>query len=899
MATPLVATKVHAPRLRHGLVGRRMLLERLLRGGPAHLILISAPAGFGKTTLLAELVASSTGAGRSVAWLSLDRADNELFAFWGNLVAALRTAVPGIGETLLSLVQSGQELGEPGLATLLNELGETPADIDLVLDDYHAIDRPEIAAGMTYLLDHLPPNVRLAIGTRSDPALPLSRLRARGELVEMRAADLRFTPEEAAAYLIDARGLNLTRENVATLLKRTEGWIAALQLAALSMERREDITEFIASFAGNDRYIVDYLVDEVLQRQKDDVRRFLIRTCFLERLSGPLCDAVTGESGGAAMLDTLERANLFVVPLDARREWYRYHHMFADVLQAHFADEVRDELPSLHRRAGDWFDAHDAPAEAVEHAFAANDVERAAELIERMIPALSRNRQEATFRAWLERLPDGLVRRRPVLGIGMVGALVTAGALDGIEDRLRDAETAVATLNADDLSAVVDRGQLAAVPGAIELYRAALAQVRGDIPAIIEHAERSISLAPPDEHFGRAGAQGFLGIAYWTRGELDVAERAWLASREGLRRAGRFADVLGTSIALASISVTLGRLRAATRTLEDVLELGMAQRVVPRGTADVLSGLGELYRLSGDLDLASQHLVKSEELASHAGLVQHPYRWCVAMAHLRHDEGDDEGALDLLDEAERVLVGEFFPIVRPIPAMKARILIRLGRLDEASRWQAGAGIGATDELTYLREFEHITLARLLLAEKRLDGPAGGLALLDRLLDAAERGRRMGSVIEISILQALALRATGDAGPALASLGRALELAAPESFVTVFLAEGEPMAALLKAAARKDMSPAYARSLLAAFENGDSGRVLASRSGELHEPLSERELDVLRLLRSDLDGPGISRELGLSLNTVRTHTKNIYEKLDVNSRRAAVRRAEELDLLQRR
>ncbi len=899
MTTPLVATKLHAPRLRQGLIGRRSLIDRLMRGGRARLTLISAPAGFGKTTLLTELVAGSKEAGRALAWISLDRADNELVSFWANVVAALRTAVPGIGEPFLSLVQSGQEIGEPALATLLNELGEASTDIDLVLDDYHAIDRPEIATGMTYLLDHLPPNVRLVIGTRSDPALPLSRLRARGELVELRAADLRFTPDEATAYLNDARGLNLTKENVATLLQRTEGWIAALQLAALSMERREDVTEFIASFAGNDRYIVDYLVDEVLQRQTDDVRRFLSRTCFLERLSGPLCDAVTGGSGGAAMLDSLERANLFVVPLDARREWYRYHHLFADVLQSHFLEDQRDEGPTLHRRASDWFDAHDAPADAIRHALAANDVERAADLIERTIPTLSRNRQESTFRAWLEELPDELVRRRPVLGIGMVGALVTVGALDGIEDRLRDAENAVAAVNAGDLTAVVDRSQLAAVPGAIELYRAALAQVHGDIPAVIAHAERSIDLAPPDEHFGRAGAQGFLGIAYWTRGELDVAERAWIASREGLRRAGRIADVLGTSIALANINVTLGRLRAAARILEDVLELGFSQRVAPRGTADVLAGLGELHRLSGDFDLASQHLVKSEELGNYGGLVQHPYRWRVAMAHLRQAEGDYEGALDLLDEAERVLVGDFFPNVRPIPAMRAGILIRVGRLAEASRWQTDVSVGAKDELTYLREFEHITLARLLVAEGRVDGPAGGLALLDRLLEAAEGGGRMGSVIEISILQALALRQSGDAGSALRPLGRALELAAPEGFVAVFLEEGAPMAALLKAAAKQEISPAYARSLLAAFETDDSGRGSAARSADLLEPLSDRELDVLRLLRSDLDGPAIARELGVSLNTVRTHTKNIYEKLDVNNRRAAVRRAEELDLLQRR
>jgi LuxR family maltose regulon positive regulatory protein len=751
-----------------------------------------------------------------------------------------------------------------------------------------------------FLLDHLPEGMNLLISTRVDPPLPLARLRARGELVEIRAADLRFTADEARAYLNGVMGLDLGGGEVAALAQRTEGWIAALQLAALSMSGRDDVAAFIEGFAGDDRYIVDYLVEEVLQRQPEKVRLFLMRTCFLERLNGSLCDAVTGASGGAAMLESLVRANLFVVPLDSRREWYRYHHLFADVLQTSFATELRDELPALHRRASDWYAGRGARAEAIQHAIVGADFARAADLIEGAVAAMRQGRQEMKLGAWIAALPDDLVRARPVLTLALVGALISMGKFDGIEARLRHAELLLAA-PATSPAFASDPVLLEGLPAAIELYRAALAQVRGDLPEVIAHAQRCVDLAPADDHLVRAGAYGFLGIALWTAGDLESAERAWRECRDGLRRAGHVADIFGTSIALADINQTLGRLRAAARIHDEALALGMEEDgPAPRGTADIHAGLSELHRLSGDLELANQHLMRSQELGELAGLPQFPYRWRIAMAHLREAAGDPEAALDLLEEADRVYVPDFFPNVRPIAARKARVLIREARLAEARRWQREAGVAATDVPIFIREYEHVTLARLLLAEDRARGAApstASLELLDRLLEAADRGGRLGSVVEIAALRALALQANGDADAALVALGRALELAAPEGFAAVFLEEGPPMAALLKTAAKRGVVPAYARTLLAAFQPDDGSRA-AAPSGDLIEPLSERELDVLRLLRSDLDGPDIARELRVSLNTMRTHTKNIYEKLGVNNRRAAVRRAEELELLRR-
>ena len=394
MAGPLLETKLHIPRWRRSLVARPRLSERLSRGAESALTLVSAPAGFGKTTLLAEWLAVAAADERSVAWLSLDQRDNDPALFWTYLVAALNTGVPGVGSGALSVLQPPQPPNEAGLVALLNDLDAISNDVVLVLDDYHVIDARDVQDGMAFLLEHLPPQIHLVIASRTDPPLPLARLRGRGELAEIRAADLRFTPGEAAAYLNEVMGLGLTAADVAALEGRTEGWIAALQLAALSMQGREDVTAFIDGFAGDDRYIVDFLAEEVLQRQPEHVQHFLLQTSILDRLSGPLCDAVTGQDGGKAKLAALERGNLLLVPLDDRRQWYRYHQLFADVLHARLRDEQPDDVPDLHRRASGWHEQNGEPSEAIRHALAAGDFGRAADLVELAIPAMRRIRQE-------------------------------------------------------------------------------------------------------------------------------------------------------------------------------------------------------------------------------------------------------------------------------------------------------------------------------------------------------------------------------------------------------------------------------------------------------------------------------------------------------------------------
>ena len=906
MTGPLLTTKLHVPRRRRGLVPRLRLSERLEGAGEAVLTLVSAPAGFGKTTLLTDWLATAAD-GRSTAWLSLDQRDNDPVVFWTYLLSALQTTAHGVGAGALALLQASQASMDEVLATLVNDLDAVTDDVVLVLDDYHVVEARDVHDGMAFLLEHLPPQIHLVVATRADPALPLARLRARGELVEVRADDLRFTAEEAAAYLGEAMGLALTAQDRAALEARTEGWIAALQLAALSMQGREDVADFIAGFAGDDRYIVDYLVEEVLQRQSDDVRNFLLQTSILSRLNGSLCDGVVGRDGGKAMLEALDRGNLFLVPLDDRRHWYRYHHLFADVLRARLLDEQPDRVLELHRRASAWYEMNGEPSEAIRHALAGGDAERAADLVELAMPAMRRNRQETTLRHWFEALPDEMTRDRPVLSTTYAGTLLMHGELDGVEERLRDAERwldAVAEAgNAPSSAATVgmDDAVVRGVRSEVALYRAAQARVTGDVAGTMAHARRVLDLVGEDDHLLRGSAAGLLGLAHWSSGDLDAAHRWWSDSRADLEQAGHHSDTLGVAIALADIRIAQGRLRDAMATYQQGLAGATTQgSPVLRGAADMHVGMSELFRERNDLEAARQHLGVSAELGEHAGLPQNRYRWRVAMARVREAEGDLVGAVDLLDQAERLYVSDMFPDVRPIAALRARVWLAQGRVGEALGWARERGLSAEEGLPYLREFEHVTLARTLLAQYAAMGDQRSLSdatgLLERLLHAAEEAERTGSVIELLALRALALQARGDVPGALDSLERALTLAEPGGYVRVFLDEGTPMASLLKALAKQGVAPAYVRRLLAALTAAPGG---APVQQGLIEPLSVRELEVLRLLGTDVDGPGIARELVVSLNTVRTHTKNIYAKLGVNNRRAAVRRAAELDLLARR
>jgi len=922
---PILATKLHIPPPRSKIVLRPRLIERLNEGlsSGRKLTLISASAGFGKTTLVSEWIAHC---GRPVAWLALDEGDNDPACFLTYLVASLQTITKDIGKGVLGAIQTSQPLtiiNEVLLATLLNEIAAIPDNFILVLDDYHMIDCEPIDHALTFLLNHLPPRMHLVITTREDPSLPLSRYRVRGQLTELRATDLRFTPEEAGAFLNQMMGLNLSAEHIAALEARTEGWIAGLQLAALSMQDREDIASFIQAFTGSHHFVLDYLVEEVLQHQSEHIRSFLLQTAILDRFCAPLCNAVTEREDGKEILDILERNNLFLIPLDDKRQWYRYHHLFAEVHLAHLLEAQPDRAATLHQRASAWYEQNGLRTDAIHHALAAKDFERAAGLIELAWPAAEEGTiQIATWLGlWVKALPDELVRARPVLSVWYAYALLGIGEMEAAEARLKDAErwlepvdTMKVQLETPSFGMVVtDKEQFKSLPAAIAVGRAYIAQAFGNIPDMVRYASRVLELVPAGNHLRHAQASMLLGMAYWASGDLEAANRVFADYTMKLRTAGNIPDAIGTTVVLAEIRLVLGRLHEAINTIEQLLQFVMDQgEPISPDTADLHRGLSELYLEQGNLEAAAQHLLRSKELVEKAELPVLRYRWCIDQARFNETKNDLDGALALLDEAERLYIRSPLPNMRPISAMKARIWVKQGRLTKALEWVREQGLSPDNDLCYLREFEHITLARILIAQYQNDRMEDSIhtvmRFLDRLLQAAEEGSRMGSVIENLVLQALTHAAQGNITSALAPLERALTLAEPEGYVRIFVEEGKPVAELLTRIEAKDGTlrvKEYILKLLSAFEMHKEFHPFGSTpmkknkpsdsSQPLIEPLSERELEVLKLLRSELSGPEIARERMVSLSTIRTHTQNIYAKLGVNNRRAAVRRAEELDL----
>ncbi len=772
-----------------------------------------------------------------------------------------------------------------------------------MLDDYHVIETSAVHEVIIFLLDHLPDSLHLIMTTRADPPLPLSRLRSRGQLTELRAAELRFTSAEAREFLDRIMGLELTDTDVDALEDRTEGWIAGLQLAALSLRGiadRDEVAGFIEAFTGSNRFVIDYLADEVLARQPPPLRDFLLHTAVLDRLHGPLCDTVTGGTAGAQILEDLERANLFVVPLDSERSWYRYHHLFADVLSARLLAEHPDQVPELHARASTWYAAHGQVADAVRHALAAEDFDRAAYLMEEALPETRRARQDGLLMRWMQSLPEAVVRRSPVLSIVSSWSRLMSGDLDAAESRLDDADAALAAGARDpDLAATwAPTEDLRTAAATIPVYRAALAQARGDVAGTVRLARHALDLAGPEDHFIHGAAGGYLGLAAWSAGNIAEARSTFSEAVRSLHAAGNLVDELDTTIVLADMEVAAGRPSRARRLFEQALQTATATGPpYPRATADLHVGLAELDRELDDLPSAEDHLERARVLGERASITENRYRWYVVMAQVRITQGDYDTAIRLLDQAEALYRRGFYPEVRPITALKARVRIAAGDLSAAGAWIDDHGIRVDDHPDYLREYAHLTLVRLLLAQSRADQLGAVIGLLDRLHDAAVQAGRDGSVREIRVLQALAHQAHGDLPEALAALERSFEdTPEPDSNVRLYLDEGAPMLALLRHAARA-AEPAVRAWVARLLERGTASDEAAAEPLRTPEgPLSQRELDVLRLLDSELTGPEIARELYVTLNTLRTHTKRIFTKLDVTTRAAAVRRARERGLL---
>jgi len=891
----LVSTKLQPSQARPKLVARSRLTAKLEREPSRKLTLISAPAGFGKTTLLVEWLRERAGGEGWVAWLSLDEGDNDPVRFMSYLVVALRrTSEEEIGEGVLVALRSPEPPRiEAMIAALVNEIAALPRELTLVLDDYHLIDSQSVHGVVSFLLEHLPDNVHLIVASRVDPPLQLARLRARNQMIHLDAADLSFTSEEASTFLNDVMGLELSVEDLATLEERTEGWIAGLQLAALSMQDRKDVSGFINAFSGSYRDVLDYLAEEVLARQPERVRDFLLQTSILDHLTGSLCDALTGRSDGQGMLERLERDNLFVFALDEERRWYRYHHLFADFLRGRLMRERPESTGELHLRASGWYEGNGHLSEAVGHALSAPDHNLAARLIEEGVEGAVERGEGTTALRWLEALPIEAKRLRPRLFVEHAVALVITGRPDDAEPLLKEAER---TAEADG-----EEGQF--LLGFASTVRSWRARLRGDAPEAVELARRGLSLLPDEEVHVRNYAAVRLGDALRIVGDLAAADEAYAEAAEIGRAAHHAYGRLAGMVMHARVRAEQGRLREADEEFRRALQLLTEEGFELSPAAGIVHiGMGALLYERDDLDAAMRELERGMELAERTGDVSTLVWAYVTISRNNLAQGDESGALQRARQAEHVArdSGADLQIAIALDWM-TRLLLARGDLTEAVAFEQERATNAENAADAARVVDRLTSARLLYAQGQ---HREALPQLEELGETAEAAGRTGNLIEILALQALALWAGSKKERAVSTLAESLALAEPEGYVRTIVDEGPQMATLLsevlgaKQRGRTDLLrcvPAhYIRKLLAALERDAASA--ASPAAGLPEPLSERELEVLRLIASGKSNRRIASELFVSVGTVKTHINNLYRKLDAHSRTQALARARELKLL---
>lgn len=876
MSGDLLQTKLYAPRIRQSLVPRSRLITKLNQGLHRQLTLISAPAGFGKTTLITEWIAACE---RPFAWLSLDERDNDLTRFLTYFIAALQTLSPEIGKRTSGILESPQRPSPESILTmLLNEIAAVPDEFVLVLDDYHALDAQPIDHALTFLLEHQPPQMHLVIATREDPSLPLARWRARGQLTEVRAADLRFTPAEAAEFLNRVMGLNLSESDIAALESRTEGWIAGLQLAAISMQGHPDAASFVNSFTGSNRFVLDYLIEEVLGQQSETIHAFLLCTSILDRMCSSLCDTILLDpaTSGQEILEQLEHANLFIIPLDNERRWYRYHHLFGDLLRQQLGQSLpSEEIAKLHIRASQWYETNNLAFEAFHHAAAANDMERAERLIKGGMIPLHSHAAVTTVLDWLEFLPRAVLDTNPWLWVRAAMLALNAGQTIGVEERLQAAEKALQNADGDN--------EARDLIGQIAASRATLALAQYQPEAMIIQSHRALEYLHPDNLPFRSRALRTLGFAYQIEGDRAAARQFYTEALAIRQTSGNIHLTVSALTGLGNIQESENQLHQAAESYWRALQL-LSDQQPPNADQEYI-GLARLFYEWNDLDTAVQYCQQSLQLAQQYDRTIDRYVICeMFLARLKLARGDIASAADLIEKADLTARQQNFVKRMPdIAAIRVLILLRQGQLAAAA------------QLAWQHELP-LTQARVLIAQ---NDPAAALSILEPYRQQMEARGWADERLKAMVLQSLALYGHDEKNQAVHLLGEVLTLAEPEGFIRLFLDEGSRMAELLYAATEQEIRPNYVKKLLATFEaeKKDERQITAVPSHpSLVEPLTSRELEILRLIAQGQSNAEISQRLYLALSTVKGHNLRIFDKLQAQNRTEAVAHARELGLL---
>lgn len=912
----LLSTKLAIPQKRSHLVARPRLFALLDQGLTKKLILVSAPPGFGKTTLVTEWIyqheSQATPGFPKVAWLSLDESDNDPIRFLSYVIAALQKVDATIGASVQTLLQTAQLSSTEVLLTLLiNDISTSGRPLLLVLDDYHVIHTQAIHDALIFWLEHMPPLMRLVITSRSDPPLPIARWRVRRELVEVRARDLRFLREETTDFLHQELTVTLNEADIVALEQRTEGWVAGLQLAALSMTERADVQNFIQAFTGSHTYIVDYLGEEVLQRQPPEIQQFLLYTAILERLSAPLCDEITGQPGSQAILERIERANLFLVPLDNARAWYRYHHMFADVLRNYLRQTHPQLVAQLHRRASDWFQRQGSTAEAIYHALAAHDLTLTADLIEAVAERMLKQGEHITLQGWLQKLPSATLQVRPRLALAQAAAFVIVHNLDAADSALQMAFQAVATHEPADREAIYNE----AAP-----IRTGIALARGDYVRVIELAQQALAQLATEQVQRRGEVTLHLGIAFALHGDPIGAERALEQAAQLGTAAGDLRTALLAIVNQGARLYGRARLREAAERYQAVLRFAEEHGVQQIPTvAFAHDSLGELHLEWNDVAKARVHVEEAITRGEQGRMPRMLVSTYTTAARLRDSQGDAGGAAQMLAKAWQLVREHNLPArhIGPVEIYQVRCWLAQGNLGAAEQWAKASGLQASDaDLNTANEERYLALARLLWAQGETNQAN---RILERLYTVAIQELRFNSAVMILVLQTLVLQAQGERNAAQSKLSEALQLAEPGGYLRVFIDEGEPMRSLLDAlrATRplflglEARIRTYLDQVIAAF-NGEKARQPQPEIGRqtlppesinpkskvqnLPEPLTERELEVLQLVAQGLSDRQIAEQLIVVIGTVKRHLNNLYGKLGVHTRTQALARARELNLL---